>query len=126
MHSRLHRLATACSTVWLIVASAFAHAHTTLETTVPASESVLATSPSVIELRFEHSTQLTSVIVQAQGQSPRKLRFEPLGSAFDFQVLRPGLSPGRNEIEWKGLSADGHVIEGKLVFVVDPTVQKRD
>ena len=125
-HLRLHGLATVCSTVWLIVGSAIAHAHTTLERTVPASESVLATSPGVIELRFEHSAQLTSVIVHALGQSPRKLRFEPLGSALDFHVLQPGLSPGRNEIEWKGLSADGHVIEGKLVFVVDPTVQKRD
>ena len=126
MHPRLHGIATACTAVWLLVSGALAHAHTTLEATVPASESVLATSPVVIELRFEHSAQLTSVVVNAHGRAPRKLRFEPLGSALDFHLLQPELSPGRNEVEWKGLSADGHVIEGTLVFVVEPPAQKRD
>ena len=30
----------------------------------------------------------------------------------------PALQVGRNEIRWKGLSKDGHVISGTLVFVV--------
>ena len=31
---------------------------------------------------------------------------------------KPELAPGRNEIRWTALSADGHVIEGSLIIVL--------
>ena len=110
----------------LAVAGTTAGAHTTIESTEPAQSAVLARSPPDIAIRFEHQAQLTSVVVHAAGLSARKLEFEPHGSAREFKLLRPALTPGRNELAWKGLSTDGHVIEGKLVFVIEPTPPQRD
>jgi methionine-rich copper-binding protein CopC len=98
-----------------------AAAHTSIKSTVPVNEAVLRQSPAVIEVAFEHIAQLTSVAVVVAGQAPRKLEFEPLGNAFNFTIANPQLAPGHNEVRWKGLSSDGHVIEGTLVFTVDPS-----
>jgi methionine-rich copper-binding protein CopC len=116
---------------WLLVglAPAFVaavHAHTAIESTVPAQAAALASSPPEIAIRFKHQAQLTSVVLQAAGQSARKLEFEPHVSALEFRLLRPALEPGRNEIVWKGLSMDGHVIGGTLVFVVESPAASSD
>jgi len=105
--------------VLLLLASA-ASAHTTIKQATPASATVLTASPAVIDITFEHSAQLTSVVVVAAGQADRKLSFEPIGSSLEFKLLEPNLTPGRNEVRWKGLSSDGHVIEGTLVYTIKP------
>jgi methionine-rich copper-binding protein CopC len=101
-------------------APAAAFGHTTIESTVPRNYAVLAVSPAEIRVRFEHLAMLTSVIVVAPGHRERRLEFEPMTNALEFTLLDPALVPGRNEIRWKGLASDGHVIEGTLVFLIDP------
>jgi methionine-rich copper-binding protein CopC len=104
-----------------------AWAHTTIQSSIPATETTLAVSPPVIEVTFGHMAQLTSVVVVAEGAEPRKLAFDPISSALQFRLLDPQLAPGRNEIRWKGLSSgDGHVIEGTLVFTVGSAGAQRD
>jgi methionine-rich copper-binding protein CopC len=105
----------------LSMVTSLAAAHTAIKSAVPANEAVLAASPAVIEISFEHLAQLTSVVVASHGQAPRKLAFEPLGNALNFKLTQPRLAPGRNEVRWKGLSSDGHVIEGTLVYTVAPS-----
>ena len=107
--------------VLLSMLTSLATAHTTIKSTVPANEAVLRQSPAVIEVAFEHIAQLTSVTLVVAGQEPRKLGFTPLGNAFNFTLANPQLAPGRNEVHWKALSSDGHVIGGTLVFTVDPS-----
>jgi methionine-rich copper-binding protein CopC len=53
-----------------------------------------------------------------RSRSKRKLTFTPATSAALITINDPALQVGRNEIRWKGLSKDGHVITGTLVFVV--------
>ena len=116
-------------TGWLlgVLLAPLAWAHTTVQSSIPATNATLAVSPAVIELTFEHMAQLTSVVVVAEGAEPRKLTFEPVASALQFRLLDPQLAPGRNEIRWKGLSsADGHVIAGTLVFTIDSAGVGRD
>jgi copper resistance protein C len=107
--------------VLLSMLTSLATAHTTIKSTVPANEAVLRQSPAVIEVAFEHIAQLTTVTVVVAGQEPRKLGFTPLGNAFSFTLANPQLAPGRNEVHWKALASDGHVIGGTLVFTVDPS-----
>jgi copper resistance protein C len=116
------RLAVALAAVGLAGATtaSVALGHTTIESSEPRNNAVLGASPAQIRIRFEHPAMLTSVAVEAAGQKARRLEFEPMTSALDFTLLDPQLVPGRNEIRWKGLSDDGHVIGGTLVFVVDP------
>jgi methionine-rich copper-binding protein CopC len=116
-------------TGWLagLLLAPLAWAHTTIQASIPATDATLVASPPVIEVKFEHMAQLTSVVVVAEGAEPRKLAFDPVASALRFRLLDPQLAPGRNEIRWKGLSSgDGHVIEGTLVFTVESAGARRD
>jgi methionine-rich copper-binding protein CopC len=103
----------------LLLPATAALAHTTVASTSPKNGAVLAASPPVIEISFKAAANLTSVVVVAPGQPERKLEFTPKGSATSFKLPNPALVAGRNEIQWKALSKDGHVINGSLVLVID-------
>lgn len=97
-----------------------AAAHTTLESSSPPSGTTLDQSPPVIEMKFHHPINLTSVVVVDSSKAERKVDFTPHASATVFQLPNPQLHPGKNEITWKGLSKDGHVVTGSLVFEIKP------
>jgi methionine-rich copper-binding protein CopC len=101
----------------LLLASGPANAHTALKSATPASGSVLTQSPPEISLTFIEPTRLVSVTVSANGQE-RRLRFSPGGPSQVFRVMQPGLPAGRNEIRWRGLSRDGHIVEGVVILVI--------
>ncbi len=103
----------------LAVACTFAaSAHTGVKSAKPPNEAVLDSSPPAIEIAFEHAVQMTSVVVTEADKSERKLAFAPTTGAALITIDKPGLHAGRNEIRWKALSRDGHVIDGTLVYVV--------
>jgi methionine-rich copper-binding protein CopC len=110
---------------WLLLAltTSLSLAHTTA-TTSPKSGSVLSASPAAIEIKFEHEASLTSVVVTAAGKPDRKLEYSPKSSAKSFTISNANLAAGRNEIQWKALSKDGHVVSGSIVLTIDPAVQK--
>jgi methionine-rich copper-binding protein CopC len=101
-----------------------AAAHTTLESSSPPNGATLERSPPVIEMKFHHPLNLTSVVVVDASKAERKLEFTPHASAAAFELPNPQLHPGRNEITWKGLSEDGHVVSGSLVFEIKPKEAK--
>jgi methionine-rich copper-binding protein CopC len=97
-----------------------AGAHTALDSSSPASGSILASSPERITLNFIEPTRLVSVTLATAGES-RRLTFEPGGSSTTFTIAAPALASGRNEVQWRALSQDGHVVEGSLILVVRPS-----
>lgn len=101
--------------------AAAAGAHTTVAKTKPATDVPLDSSPPTIEIQFKHAMQMTSVVVVDAAKSERKLAFAPTTSAAIVTLNEPALQAGRNEIRWKGLSKDGHVITGTLVYVLKPS-----
>ena len=110
----------ACVAALMCIAT-LANAHTNVRVASPKSGAVLERSPPTIEIKFEHPVRMTSVVVLAAAAQPeRKLQFSPAESASAFTVANPGLAPGRNEIQWKALSRDGHVIGGSLILVIKP------
>jgi len=70
-------------------------------------------------MTFGEPTRLTAVSVVAAGEE-RKLAFTPEDSATEFSVTAPALAPGRNEVQWRALSLDGHVVEGSVIIVIKP------
>jgi methionine-rich copper-binding protein CopC len=108
------------ATTMLLLITTSAFPHTTVSETVPRSGSVLQQSPSVVELQFAHAARLTSVVLVEADKSERRLEFTPGGNAISFQFPEPDLGPGRNEIRWKALSDDGHVISGSLIYTIKP------
>ena len=97
-----------------------AGAHTTVESTEPANGTVLDSSPARIEVRFKHAVQVTSIVAVGADKAERKLSFEPAVSTQVVTITSPALGPGRNELRWKALSNDGHVISGTLSYTVKP------
>jgi methionine-rich copper-binding protein CopC len=93
--------------------------HTTLQSTSPASGSVVPASPGQVTLVFNEPTRLTAVVVVTPA-GERRLRFAPTGSATSFVVTAPELVKGRNELRWRALSRDGHPVEGSIIIVVRP------
>jgi methionine-rich copper-binding protein CopC len=105
--------------VVLAVALAFtAMAHTKIEQATPASGAVLDRSPPTIEIKFKHAVRMTSVIVIDAAKAERKLAFEPTTKTQAIAIASPNLGHGRNELRWKALSEDGHVISGSLIYIV--------
>jgi len=99
-----------------------ADAHSALESSTPKSGATLAASPAVIELTFKDAVRLTSVVVRASNME-RKLSFSPVAPARHFSIAAPQLASGRNEIQWKALSNDGHVVSGTLVYTIQAAHQ---
>lgn len=114
-------LVRTCAALLLTLAATFeAAAHTTLESSTPPSGAKLDQSPPVIEMKFHHPLNLTSVVVVDASKAERKLEFTPHAAAAEFQLPKPQLAAGHNEIKWKGLSNDGHVVTGSLKYEVGP------
>ncbi|HEY8537796.1 MAG TPA: copper resistance protein CopC [Steroidobacteraceae bacterium] len=112
------KLASAvCGSVLLLIGTV-AFAHTTATSTTPKSGSVLNESPPAIEITFKDAARLTAVVVRQAGKPERKLSFSPNTSAKTFTVENPMLEPGKNEVQWTALSADGHVIKGTIVITI--------
>lgn len=107
-----------------LLAAAPALAHSTVKNTVPASGSVLNTSPQEIVVTFNEPARMTSIAVDEPGTGERKLEATPGGLASTFTIVEPKLGSGRNEIKWKALSKDGHPIQGSIIIVIrnGPTV----
>jgi copper resistance protein C len=113
----------ALSSLAALVVTAFAaNAHTTVESADPANGAVLEQSPPTIELKFKHAVQMTSIVVLEADKSERKLTFTPAAGTTLVTIDKPSLHNGRNEIRWKGLSKDGHVISGTLVYELKPAI----
>ncbi len=101
-----------------LVSTLAANAHTTVAGANPPNGAVLEHSPPTIELKFKHPVQMTSIAVLEADKSERKLGFAPAASTALVTIENPALHIGRNEIRWKALSKDGHVIGGTLVYEV--------
>lgn len=104
--------------VFAVVFAPATGAHTTVESAKPPNEAVLDRSPPTVEIRFKHAVQMTSIVVVEADKSERKLAFTPTTSTAVITIDNPDLEVGRNEIRWKGLSKDGHVIVGTLTYVI--------
>lgn len=95
-----------------------AFGHTTVESATPKSGAVLQASPASIAIEFHSAAQLTSAAVVSAGKSERRLQFKAGDKVNSFELLEPKLEVGRNEIQWKALSKDGHVISGSLIYTL--------
>ncbi len=101
------------------IAAAQAHAH--LRSAVPADGSVIPVAPSQAVLQFSESARLTAAWIRKNGGARKKLDSLPQQSAARLAVPLPALSPGRYELAWRALSADGHIVPGHIRFTVAPS-----
>jgi methionine-rich copper-binding protein CopC len=107
---------------WLLLAlvwplAALAHAH--LQRSDPADGAVISETPTQFTLQFSEAAQLTALSLTKSGQAlPQKLAPLPSAAGMQLQVAAPRLEPGDYELRYRVISADGHVMAGKVHFTV--------
>ncbi|WAB75850.1 copper resistance CopC/CopD family protein [Rhodopseudomonas palustris] len=103
---------------------ALAAAHASLVASDPASEAVLATSPTTFSLTFnEPVTALLLQLIDARGRSQAITAIDQDGATLRFAP--PALlSEGAHVLSWRVISADGHPIGGALTFWIGTPGQR--
>lgn len=113
-------LALAAAAVLALAAPA--PAHSLLVASAPAADAVLPAAPERVDLRFNNRIEKrlsTVAVVGADGQRRAGALLET--SAPDhLGAAVPPLPPGDYRLEWRVLSADGHVVGGSYRFRIAP------
>ena len=121
------RRATAAAAAIALALAAFgattcsALAHADLRASEPAEGAVLPASPDRIALFFTEPMRVTSLRLLDEAGQERPLRREGprTGAVAEARASLPGLlPPGAYRVEYRGLSADGHVVGGAVRFRV--------
>jgi hypothetical protein len=107
--------------LWANAAPALAHSF--LIDATPSSKDHVAASPKVVKLRFGGGVEANyssisildaggKVVVEGAKPVPDKPR--------ELTLDAPELAAGKYSVKYRVLSSDGHIVEGKYEFTVDP------
>ena len=105
--------------LWLF--SAALYAHTELKQARPADGAVLNHAPAALELVFSEPVQLLKLNVIDGKEAAVDTGFKAAAdSKKTFTLSLPALAPAMYKASWTIVGKDGHRVEGKLSFTVDP------
>ncbi len=97
-----------------------ATAHSPVEGSFPEDGAIIAAAPNEISLDFVNDIRLTRVDMVYQDDASVQL---DLGdqTSFDRSFVFPlqAMGEGSYRVEWRGLGADGHAMQGDFSFVVE-------
>lgn len=129
MTIRLHRLSTrprllvASVIAGLIVAfPGLAHAHNAYDSSEPSDGQVVSEAPAEWVVTFEKDVTLDSASAEAIDSSGVRLELGPAQAGSAPNVIRFALPvnlSGSITLRWKLIGTDGHVISGRIGFLVD-------
>ena len=107
---------------FLLATAAPAWAHATLESTNPADQSVVATSPHQISLTYNENVAISigSVTVYDSKGNAVNTGVPSHGASDHIVVVNnvPPLSEGCYVVVWRVISADSHPVHGAFTFSV--------
>ncbi|WP_170410285.1 copper resistance CopC family protein [Ruegeria atlantica] len=109
---------TTFALISMLASSAFAHS--SVDTTTPEDGATVAEVPSEISFNFADDIRLTKVNMIHQEAHTVTLDLgdqTSFGRAFALPLQSMG--EGTYRIEWRGLGADGHAMQGEFTFTVD-------
>jgi len=94
-----------------------AEAHDVLASTTPAAGATVRVLPDEVVLHFEEPAQALGTVVVVRGPAGDATagRAELIDSDV-VQPLRSGSPPGAYTVDWRVVSADGHVVQGRFTF----------
>jgi methionine-rich copper-binding protein CopC len=101
-----------------------AAAHAKLERTAPAAGSAVRESPAHLTLWFSQRVEpaFSEVrVLDAKGEQVNNAKAQvDRKDAKQLDVSLPRLAPGTYRVQWRVLSVDTHVVEGRFTFHVLP------
>jgi methionine-rich copper-binding protein CopC len=111
-------LAAALITSGMLLAAPLAHAHAKLAQSTPGAGAAVNEAPSQLELLFSTPLHLTYLALTPHAGEAVKLdlpRSEPKKA---HTLPLPTLSPSHYTVEWRAMSADGHVMKDDWQFEI--------
>jgi len=91
--------------------------HSKAETTFPGNGAVLTEPPSEVWMDFDQPIAVTMARLIDGTGAEHDLVFEQSATPKDrFEATPTVLPQGQYTIDWRGISADGHVMQGKISF----------
>ena len=101
-----------------LATSAFAHSK--VDTTTPEDGATVTEVPSEISFNFTDDIRLTKVNMIHQDAHTVTLDLgDQTSFSRAFALPLQGMGEGIYRIEWRGLGADGHAMQGEFTFTVD-------
>ncbi len=95
-----------------------AWAHSKSEQTTPANKAIV-TSVDVIEMRFDDPMRVTAIIMTGPDGEIGLERETGMDPVIVFRALPlADLPDGAYMVDWRGLAADGHPMQGSFGFTV--------
>ena len=94
-------------------------AHSPLKSTTPANEVVIAMAPAEVLFDFTGEIRLTRVTMTIENHPSVDLDLDGhSGFITEYAVPLPRFGSGPYQIDWRGLGADGHALNGTFAFTV--------
>ena len=109
----------AATLVALSLTGLSAQSHSSKEGTVPADGASLATAPATVSVTFDSPTLVTRFKITDDTGTEHGTEGGGLTPTLEYSVVPAALAPGRYMVEWRGLSSDGHPVEGMFSFSVE-------
>jgi copper transport protein len=113
------RLLAGLATLLLVAGLATgASAHAALVAVEPASGSMLASAPKVVELRFNEAvTPGAILLIDGAGRARHDARVNASGETISV-VMPPDLPQGTAVVSYRVISEDGHPVSGSVIFSI--------
>ncbi len=98
-----------------LAGSVFAHSQN--QSTTPADGAQIAQTPEMIHMVFDDPMRITMMrLTNENGVEMALDRNTGLDPVLEFYAEPGPLMPGRYTVEWRGLSSDGHAMQGRFSF----------
>ena len=93
-------------------------AHSKSETTTPA-DGASVEAVEALEMRFDGPMRIIKVTLTSNDEGIEVERETGMEPVTEFRAVPASdLAPGAYEVEWRGMSADGHPMQGAFGFTV--------
>ncbi|MEO1638669.1 MAG: copper resistance protein CopC [Pseudomonadota bacterium] len=102
----------------VVVAPAFAFAHSKSEATTPANGATVTEVPE-LSMRFDDPMRIISVTLTSPDGDVEIDRETDMDPATEFRATPVEvLAPGSYRFDWRGMASDGHPMQGSFSFTV--------
>ena len=102
----------------LVLLAPSALAHSKAKKTTPGNETTVQ-AVEAIEIRFDDPMRVTAIALKGPDGDMAIERETGLDPVTEFRALPPDLMPaGVYQVDWRGLSSDGHPMQGSFSFTV--------
>ena len=94
-------------------------AHSKQETTVPANNAVLTEAPAELVLKFDKPMRITKLALTDQAGTDYEVqRTDQMKHVLKLVAQLDTVPNGEYQVDWRGLSEDGHPMKGTFSFTV--------